>query len=99
MKDWESMTDRVGFWVDMEHPYVTLDNDYIETGWWILRQLWDKGLVYQDIKGTPHCPRCVTSLSSHEVALGYPGGHPRPFGVRKVPTFRKGPYQEAEAGR
>ena len=78
VKDWEEMTDRIGFWVDMEHPYVTLENDYIETGWWILRQLWDKGLLYQDIKGTPHCPRCVTSLSSHEVALGYQENTPDP---------------------
>ena len=78
VKDWEEMTDRIGYWVDMEHPYVTLENDYIETGWWILRQLWDKGLLYQDIKGTPHCPRCVTSLSSHEVALGYQENTPDP---------------------
>ena len=78
VKEWESMTERIGFWVDMEHPYVTLENDYIETGWWILRQLWDKGLLYQDMKGTPHCPRCVTSLSSHEVALGYQEDTPDP---------------------
>ena len=78
VKDWEAMTDRIGFWVDMEHPYVTLDNEYIETGWWILRQFWDKGLVYQDYRVTPHCPRCVTSLSSHEVALGYQEDTPDP---------------------
>ena len=78
VKDWEAMTDRIGFWVDMEHPYVTLDNEYIETGWWVLRQLWDKGLVYQDYRVTPHCPRCVTSLSSHEVALGYQEDTPDP---------------------
>ena len=78
VKEWENLTDRVAFWVDMEHPYVTLENDYIETGWWILRQLWDKGLLYQDRKGTPHCPRCVTSLSSHEVALGYQENTPDP---------------------
>ena len=78
VKEWESMTDRIGFWVDMNDPYITLSNDYIETGWWILRQLWDKGLLYQDIKGTPHCPRCVTSLSSHEVAQGYQENTPDP---------------------
>ena len=78
VKEWEDMTDRVAFWLDMKEPYVTLDNDYIETGWWVLRQLWDKGLLYQDIKGTPHCPRCVTSLSSHEVALGYQENTPDP---------------------
>ncbi len=78
VREWERMTDRVGFWVDMEDPYVTLDNSYIETGWWIIKQLWDQGLVYQDMKGTPHCPRCVTSLSSHEVALGYEEDTPDP---------------------
>ena len=86
VKDWETMTDRIGFWVDMEHPYVTLQNDYIETGWWILRQLWDKGLLYQGIKGTPHCPRCVTSLSSHEVALGYREDTPDPSVYVKFPV-------------
>ena len=78
VSEWEAMTERVGYWVDMEHPYVTLDNDYIETGWWIFRQLWDKGLIYQGMKGTPHCPRCVTSLSSHEVAQGYQENTPDP---------------------
>jgi isoleucyl-tRNA synthetase len=78
VKEWETLTDRIGFWVDLEHPYVTLDNQYIETCWWILKELWDRGLLYQDLKGTPHCPRCVTSLSSHEVALGYREDTPDP---------------------
>ena len=78
VKEWEVMTDRIGYWVDMADPYVTLENDYIETGWWILKELWDKGLLYQDLRGTPHCPRCVTSLSSHEVALGYQEDTPDP---------------------
>ena len=78
VKDWEVMTDRIGFWVDMESPYVTLENDYIETGWWILKQLWEQGLLYEDRRGTPHCPRCVSSLSSHEVALGYRENTPDP---------------------
>ena len=78
VKEWETMTDRIGFWVDMDDPYVTLHNDYIETGWWILKELWDKGLLYHDLRGTPHCPRCVTSLSSHEVALGYQENTPDP---------------------
>ena len=78
VEEWKNMTDRVGFWLDMESPYVTLENSYIETGWWILRQLWDRGLLYQGMKGTPHCPRCVTSLSSHEVALGYQENTPDP---------------------
>ena len=78
VKEWENLTDRIGFWVDMDDPYVTLTNDYIESGWWIFKQLWDKGLVYRDYKVTPHCPRCVTSLSSHEVALGYREDTPDP---------------------
>jgi isoleucyl-tRNA synthetase len=71
VKEWETLTDRIGFWIDMKHPYITFENGYIETCWWIIKTLWDKGLVYQGYKVTPHCPRCGTSLSSHEVALGY----------------------------
>lgn len=71
LKDWEAMTERIGFWLDLEHPYMTLDNTYIESCWWAIKQLWDKRLIYQGYKVTPHCPRCGTSLSSHEVALGY----------------------------
>ena len=65
------MTERTGCWLDLEHPYITLDNGYIESCWWIVKKLWNKGLIYQGYKVTPHCPRCGTSLSSHEVALGY----------------------------
>ena len=71
LKEWEAVTERIGYWVDMKHPYITLDNNYIESCWWIIKQLWDKGLVYQGYKVVPYCPRCGTSLSSHEVALGY----------------------------
>ena len=71
IREWEAMTERLGCWLDMEHPYITLDNSYIESCWWIMKGLWDKGLIYQGHKVTPHCPRCGTSLSSHEVALGY----------------------------
>ncbi len=78
VKEWETMTDRIGYWVDMENPYVTLDNNYIESGWWMLKTLWDRDLLYQTMRGTPHCPRCVTSLSSHEVALGYRENTPDP---------------------
>ncbi len=78
LKEWETLTDRIGYWVDMDHPYVTLDNDYIESCWWILKTLWDQGLLSQNMRGTPHCPRCVTSLSSHEVALGYKENTPDP---------------------
>ncbi len=71
VQDWESLSERIAYWVDMDDPYVTYSNDYIESGWWIFGQLWQKGLIYQGYRVTPHCPRCVTSLSSHEVALGY----------------------------
>ena len=78
LKEWETLTERIGFWVDMEHPYITLENEYIESGWSILKDFWDRGLLYRDMRGTPHCPRCVTSLSSHEVALGYREDTPDP---------------------
>src|SRR5690606_5195169 len=65
------MSERVGFWADMEDPYITYNNSYIESVWWALRQIWDKGLLYKGHKIVPYCPRCGTSLSSHEVAQGY----------------------------
>jgi len=68
---WEQMSDRVGFWADMEHPYVTYENNYIESEWWALKKMWDRGLLYKGHKIVPYCPRCGTSLSSHEVAQGY----------------------------
>ncbi|MBI4426741.1 MAG: class I tRNA ligase family protein [Candidatus Kerfeldbacteria bacterium] len=68
---WEKMTERVGFWLDLEHPYITYQPEYIETLWWILRQAWDAKLLVQDYKVVPYCPRCGTALSSHEVAQGY----------------------------
>ena len=70
-KNWEQLTERIGYWVDMENPYVTYETGYIETVWWILKKIWEKGLLYQGYKVVPYCPRCGTSLSSHEVALGY----------------------------
>ena len=86
VKEWEALTERIGFWIDMEHPYVTLDRSYIETCWWIIKQVWDRGLIYRGMKGTPHCPRCVTSLSSHEVALGYRENTPDPSVYVKFPV-------------
>ncbi len=68
---WEDMSERVGYWADMENPYVTYHNEYIESVWWALKQIWDKGLLYKGHKIVPYCPRCGTSLSSHEVAQGY----------------------------
>ncbi len=69
--EWEEMSERIGFWADMEHPYVTYENDYIESVWWSLKEIWDKDLIYKGHKVVPYCPRCGTSLSSHEVAQGY----------------------------
>ena len=69
--EWENLSDRVAYWADMEHPYVTYDNDYIESEWWALKTIHDKGLLYKGFKIVPYCPRCGTALSSHEVAQGY----------------------------
>ena len=68
---WEQFSDVVGFWADMDHPYITYENNYIESVWWALKQIWDKGLLYKGYRVVPYCPRCGTPLSSHEVAQGY----------------------------
>ena len=68
---WEDFSATVGFWADMENPYVTYHNDFIESEWWALKQIWEKGLLYKGYKIVPYCPRCGTPLSSHEVAQGY----------------------------
>ncbi len=69
--EWKKMSDRLGYWVDMEHPYVTYDDNYIESVWWALKTIAEKGLLYKGYKIVPYCPRCGTALSSHEVAQGY----------------------------
>ena len=69
--DWEVMTEQMGYWVDLTKPYVTFENDYIESVWWALRKFFDAGLIYKGYKIQPYCPRCETPLSSHEVSLGY----------------------------
>ena len=69
--EWEVMSDRMGFWADMDNPYITYDNDYIESEWWALKTIYEKGLLYKGHKIVPYCPRCGTALSSHEVAQGY----------------------------
>ena len=68
---WEDFSNTVGFWADMEHPYVTYDDNFIESEWWALKEIWNKGLLYKGFKIVPYCPRCGTPLSSHEVAQGY----------------------------
>ena len=69
--EWEEMSDRVGFWADMENPYITYDNSYIESVWWAIKKIWDQNLLYKGHRIVPYCPRCGTALSSHEVAQGY----------------------------
>ena len=71
VEEWRRLSERIGFWIDMDDPYVTMSNPYVESVWWILKQLWDRGLLYQGHKVVPYCPRCGTALSDHEVALGY----------------------------
>lgn len=69
--EWEKMSRRVGFWADMQNPYITYENNYIESVWWAIKKIWDKNLIYNGYKVVPYCPRCGTALSSHEVAQGY----------------------------
>ena len=71
VEEWNKLTERIGFWIDLDDPYVTLEDDYIESVWWSLRKLWDDSRLYEGHKVVPYCPRCGTALSSHEVALGY----------------------------
>jgi isoleucyl-tRNA synthetase len=94
LREWDALTERIGFWVDLEHAYITMRNEYIESCWWAIKQMWDKGLVYQGYKVTPHCPRCGTSLSSHEVALGYQDNVEDPsiyIKFKIIPSSLKGP--------
>ncbi len=78
IKEWEELTERIAFWVDLDDAYVTFKNEYIQSVWWILRQFWDQGLLYQGHKVVPYCPRCGTPLSSHEVNQGYKDDTPDP---------------------
>ncbi len=71
LADWEKLTERIAFWVDLDNAYITFSNDYIQSVWWILKQFWEKNLLYEGYKVVPYCPRCGTPLSSHEVAQGY----------------------------
>ncbi len=71
IQEWEKLTDRIGYWIDLEDAYITYKNTYIESVWWLLKSIWDKDLLYQGFKVVPYCPRCGTPLSDHEVAQGY----------------------------
>jgi isoleucyl-tRNA synthetase len=70
-KEWEKFTERIGYWIDLKNAYITCSNEYIESVWFLLKKIWEKGLLYEDLKVSPYCPRCQTILSSHEVAQGY----------------------------
>ncbi|MFI5009039.1 MAG: isoleucine--tRNA ligase, partial [Solirubrobacterales bacterium] len=99
LEEWNRLTERIGFWVDLEHAYRTLDPNYIESIWWALRQIHEQGLLYEGHKVVPYCPRCGTGLSSHEVALGYkdvvdPSVYVR-FIVEKTPSWS--PVREGDA--
>lgn len=72
--EWEKLTERMAFWADLDDAYVTMESDYVESVWWILKQFWEKDLLYQGYKVVPYCPRCGTPLSSHELSLGYKEG-------------------------
>lgn len=90
LQEWEALTERIAFWLDMEKAYVTYRNEYIESCWWVLKQLWDKGLIYRDYRTVPHCPRCGTTLSDHEVAQGYREDTPDPSIWVKFPLKEEG---------
>lgn len=87
--EWEKMSDRVGYWVDMENPYITYDDNYIESIWWSIKKVFEQGLLYKGYKIVPYCPRCGTALSSHEVAQGYKD-------VKEKSIFVKFPIKGAE---
>ncbi|HEY1348205.1 MAG TPA: isoleucine--tRNA ligase [Ktedonobacteraceae bacterium] len=74
VQEWEYLTARIAFWIDLDHPYITYENPYIESLWWILKRFWEQGLLFRDHKVTMHCPRCGTSLSDHEVSQGFVDG-------------------------
>ncbi len=84
--EWNQLTERIAFWVDLDTAYVTLTNEYVESVWWILKRLWDKDLLYQGYKVVPYCPRCGTPLSDHEVALGYEENTPDPSVFVRFPV-------------
>ena len=102
VEEWNRLTERIGFWIDLDDPYVTLTNEYIESVWWSLRQIWDSGRLYKAHKVVPYCPRDGTALSSHEVAQGYqdvvdPSVYVR-LPVTNVPPADEIPENSIEAG-
>ena len=96
LEDWQALTERIGFWVDLDSAYRTLDPTYIESVWWALKKIADKGLLYEGYKVVPYCPRCGTALSSHEVALGYKDVVDPSLYVRMPVTEDGGPVQRGQ---
>ncbi len=90
IQEWNAMTERIGFWLDLEHAYVTFTNDYIESCWWVLKSLWDRGLLAEDYKTTWHSPSSNTTLASHEVSLGYREDVEDPSVYPKFPADKDG---------
>ncbi|HEY8640308.1 MAG TPA: class I tRNA ligase family protein, partial [Solirubrobacterales bacterium] len=97
VEDWNKLTERIGFWIDLDDAYVTLDNEYIESVWWALRRIWDDGRLYESDKVVPYCPRDGTALSSHEVALGYHDVEDPSVYVRMPVTDPRPPLQEGDS--
>jgi isoleucyl-tRNA synthetase len=94
---WERMTERTGFWIDMEHAFRTGDPEYVESVWWSLHELWDRGLIYKGHKVVPYCPRCGTGLSSHETAMGYGETEDLTATVRLPVLEPRGPLRAGDA--
>ncbi|HEY3970650.1 MAG TPA: class I tRNA ligase family protein, partial [Solirubrobacteraceae bacterium] len=97
LEEWDRLTERIGFWVDLEHAYRTLDESYIESVWWALKTISDKGLLYEGHKVVPYCYRCGTALSSHEVALGYKDVVDASVYVRLPIVVDRGPLRAGDA--
>ncbi len=97
VEEWNRLTERIGFWIDLDDPYVTLTNSYIESVWWSLRKIWDDGRLYEGHKVVPYCPRCGTALSSHEVAQGYEDVEDPSVYVRLPVREPQAPLQEGDS--
>ncbi len=88
IQEWNAITERIGFWLDLQDPYVTYENPYIESCWWVMKSLWERGLLFEDYKVTMHCPRCNTSLADHEVSQGYKDDVDDPSVYPKFPAHK-----------
>lgn len=88
IQEWNDMTERIGFWLDLDKPYITYENSYIESCWWVMKSLWDRDLLFEDYKVTMHCPRCNTSLADHEVSLGFEDDVDDPSVWPKFPAYK-----------